>query len=382
MNKRVTIIGAGLGGLMLARVLQVHGIPATIYEAEASADARTQGGLLDIHEHNGQIALKAAGLFEQFRAIIIPGADAKRVVDQSGNVLLDIPDKGTGSRPEVDRGALRRLLLDALAPGTIHWGHKLAGVRALGNGRHELSFGNGQALATSLLVGADGAWSKLRPLLTSVQPAYTGIAFIEVLLHDGKADRDTAEVIGKGTMIATAPGKGILAHRHADGSMQGYIALNRPEAWMAGIEFADRAQALATIAQEFDGWAPALTRLITASESDPVLRPIYALPVQHQWARTVGATLLGDAAHLMSPFAGEGANLALYDGARLAQALAANGDDTGAALLAYEHEMFTRSAEAAAESARNMDRFFDAAAPQGVLDLFSGLAGLRDRQSA
>src|SRR6202044_3593807 len=137
-------------GLTLARVLHVHGIPATVYEAEASAGARTQGGMLDIHEYNGQLALKAAGLFDEFRRIIHEGGEASRVLDQHGTVLLDDPDEGGQGRPEVHRGALRRIRLDSRPDGTVRWGHKVTAVRALGDGRHELAFGDGSTVTTSL----------------------------------------------------------------------------------------------------------------------------------------------------------------------------------------------------------------------------------------
>src|SRR5580700_6889575 len=139
-----------------------------------------------------------------------------------------------------------------------------------------------------------------------------------------------------------------------------------PEDWIASIDFSDPVSTLARVAAEFDRWAPELTALLTDTETDPVLRPIYALPVEHRWERVAGVTLLGDAAHLMSPFAGEGANLAMYDGAELGQALAANPGDVEAALIAYETDLFPRSSSAAAEAERNLKLFFNDNAPQSV----------------
>src|ERR1700721_2740744 len=267
MKAPVTILGAGLGGLTLARVLHVHGIAATIYETEASATARAQGGMLDIHENNGQPALKAAELFEKVLGIIRPGGQATRVLDREGNVLFDQPDDGTGGRPEVHRGDLRRILLDSLPGGTVRWGHKVAGVSSLGGGRHVLTFADGSTVTTDLLVGADGAWSRVRPLLSEAKPEYVGTSFIETYLFDSDTrHKASAEAVGGGALFALAPGKGIAAHREPHGVLHTYVELNKPKEWIDSIDFSDPATALARVAEEFGGWAPALKALITDGE--------------------------------------------------------------------------------------------------------------------
>lgn len=365
MHTPVTIIGAGLGGLLLARVLHVHGIPATVHEAEPSPTSRTQGGMLDIHEHSGQLALTAADLTDEFRGIVLEGRQATRLLDRAGTVLFDQADDGTGTSPEVQRGELRRLLLDALPDGTVRWGHKATGARTLTGGRHEVTFADGTTTVTSVLVGADGAWSRVRPLLSTAVPAYVGRSFVETFLYDADTSHPaTSKAVGAGTLAAFDPdehGKWLVAHREKDGTLHAHLSLTKPQDWFADIDFTDAVAASARIAQEYDGWAPELTALITAS--GPVLRPLYALPVGHRWDRVPGVTLLGDAAHL-SPPDGAGANLAMQDGADLGLALAAHPDDVEAALAAYEQALFPRSAAAAAVAPRDPT-------PQEIIDFFA-----------
>lgn len=372
MAPPVTIVGAGLGGLTLARILHLRGIPVTVFEAEASPMVRTQGGMLDIHDDSGQLALKAAGLFDAFQELIHEGGQALRVLDRNGNILIDEPDDGTGGRPEVHRGALRRILLDSLPANTIRWGKKLANV-ARRDRRHELTFADGSSVNTDLLVGADGAWSKVRPLLSSATPTYTGTSFIEIYLHD--ADRRhaaAAAAVGGGALFANTPGKGIFAHREPDSVLHAYIALNRSAEWIAAIDFSDVPATISHIAAEFDGWAPALTALVTEADTPPVLRMLHALPIDHRWDRVSGVTLLGDAAHLMPP-AGDGANLAMLDGAELGKAIAACPGDIEAALATYEDALFVRTQSAAVGAHGMLDLCLGEHAPFSLVEFFTGM---------
>jgi 2-polyprenyl-6-methoxyphenol hydroxylase-like FAD-dependent oxidoreductase len=369
MSTPVTIIGAGLGGLMLARVLHVHGIPATVYEGETAPTARTQGGLLDIHDYNGQLALREAGLIEEFRSLVLEGRQASRFLDRDGTVLADKPDDGTGGRPEILRGDLRQILLDSLPAGSIEWGHQVSGVAALGEGRHEVTFDDGTTVVTSLLVGADGAWSRVRPLLSGATPEYTGMSAVETHLFDSETRHPaTAKAVGRGAMYALAPGMGLLAHREKGGTLHNYVFITEPQSWFAAIDFTDAAVAVARIAQEFDGWAPELTALITDSDTPLVLRHLCTLPIEHRWDRVPGVTLLGDAAHLTAPN-GEGANLAMYDGSELAKAIAAHPDDVETAITEYEQAMFPRSTEAAAEGTEGHELLFGEGTPYVLLGM-------------
>ncbi len=174
-----------------------------------------------------------------------------------------------------------------------------------------------------------------------------------------------AAAVGAGTLFALAPGRGILAHREGDGTLHAYAQLLKPRDWLAGD-----AAVTARVVEEFDGWAPELTALITDSDTPPVLRRLHALPTGHRWDRVPGVTLLGDAAHLMPPN-GEGANLAMLDGAELGRAIAARPDDVEAALAGYEQAVFARAAAAGGDDTYEVMLGDDA--PHSVVAMLTGI---------
>lgn len=339
----IAIVGAGLGGLACARVLQLHDIDVTVFEQEASADARPQGGTLDLHGDTGQVAMHTARLHEPFRALARPEGQQMRAVDPlTGDVVMDeVPAEGDDFRPEIDRGQLRGLLLESLKPGTVGWGRRITEVAP---GR--LTFDDGVNQDFDLVVGADGAWSRVRGALTGVRPEYSGVTFVELGLDD--ADRrhpDLAALTGQGTLMTKAGGKALVAQRNSDGHIRCYAVFYAPEDWAAGLDFADTAAVRAHLLERFTGWHPSVLRFLTDLDGGFTHRPLHVLPVPHAWTHTPGLTLLGDAAHLMPPL-GVGANLALLDGTELATALA-TAPSVDEAVRVYETGMLPRSIETA-----------------------------------
>jgi 2-polyprenyl-6-methoxyphenol hydroxylase-like FAD-dependent oxidoreductase len=371
---RIAIVGAGLGGLTLARVLHTRGIAATIYERDDSATARDQGGTLDMDPECGQWALRQAGLLADFQAISRPEGGELRLLDKAATVHLhELAPEGGEQRPEIDRSALKDLLLKSLPESTIRWGNKVSRVAASVTGQPTITLADGEVITADLLVGADGAWSKVRPLLSAAQPLYSGLSFVEAQLRDVEVRHPAAAaLVGHGSMFALADEKGLLAQRNGGGNIRVYIAVKVPESWVTSgvINPSDAVATKKYLLDLFADWNDELRGLIADSDGPWVPRPIYALPVGHRWDPVPGITLLGDAAHLMSPFAGAGANLAMRDGAELALAIAAH-KDRDAAVRAYETALFPRSSQDAAMSAENLIDFFRPSGLQTVLAKFA-----------
>ncbi|KAG4219825.1 hypothetical protein PC116_g31696, partial [Phytophthora cactorum] len=222
----IAIIGAGPVGLMLAAILHHNGIKSKIFERETSATVRAQGGTLDIHAETGQRALAAAGLLPAFRKISRPEGEATRVVKKDGTVLLDEneqpqqlqPDQNSGEeeeegrgRPEVDRRDLKDLLIAALPEDIIRWGKGISSVKPVpGTQQWKLEFiGSESSVEDSesgpydLVLGADGAWSRVRPLLTDVRPLYSGVTALDVWISPAQlaVRPDVAAFIGQGSCM-------------------------------------------------------------------------------------------------------------------------------------------------------------------------------------
>ena len=363
---RIAIAGGGLGGLTLARILHRHGVDAVVYEREADRSARSQGGMLDLHPESGQQALTDAGLVAEFRSEARPEGEEHRILDPAGRTLVHHrPQPGSFSgRPEIDRRALRDLLLDSLPGDAVAWQHRLLAATPRPGGGFRLTFEGGQSTDCDILIGADGARSVVRSLLTDVRLSYVGTL---VDLNIGDADRrhpDLAELVGPGNLWCMGVNQILAAQRLGDGSIRVGISLRAEDRDI------DTFRTKRALLDMFAGWDPRLTALIEAGDSAPTPRRIEAMPTGTRWDHQPGVTLIGDAAHLMPPV-GEGANQAMLDGAELAAELAAHPADPDSAIRTYEEAMFTRIHPIAEMSARIQAMMLSPTAADDITRFFS-----------
>ncbi|SDF65696.1 2-polyprenyl-6-methoxyphenol hydroxylase [Pedobacter terrae] len=381
-GRQIAIVGGGPGGLALARLLQLGGADVKVYERDINQKARVQGAIVDLHYHSGLKVLEAAGLMDAFKIRYMQGADSFRVVDERANILLDdfIPSGrytfgDEHFRPEIDRGALRDILIDSLLPGTVVWDSQLINL-TFSNGQWEMQFKNGTSASSDLVIGCEGYRSRIREYLTDIKSVYTGAAIIQGEIDDPKtACPEIYEIFNGGSLMAMGQEKMLTVQPRGDGGLTFYAASMYPENWekTSGINFNNPEEVYAYLIHFYNGWHPAFHKLFKAC-SHFTYRPLNYHPLKLRWQTRSNIIILGDAAHLMPPN-GEGVNLAMMDALDLSNCLTSGAyQNIEAALAAYEEMMFARTYPISEETVEGIKDF---ASPnnesiQKLIQLFGG----------
>jgi 2-polyprenyl-6-methoxyphenol hydroxylase-like FAD-dependent oxidoreductase len=381
-NKSVAIIGGGPGGLTLARLLQLKNADVKVYERDFNKNARVQGSPLDMHEDSGMAALRGADLLEEFKQNFRPGADKSLIVNEQAEIFHSDhetkPDEDFGSayfRPEIDRGPLRNMLLDSLKPETVIWDSHFISMEAQNEG-WLLHFKNGSSAYADVVIAADGANSKIRPYLTKIKPIYSGILMLEGNVDDAETHAPQIKsLIKDGKIMAFGNHKNLLLGQKGGGDLGFYASFRADENWAAesGLDFSDQKQMLEWFKKEYPEWSSIWYELFENAAMPFIPRPIYYMPLEQGWKTLPNLTLLGDAAHVMPPFAGEGANMAMLDALELSKCLTSDQFSTlQEAIDYYETEMRKRATEAIQESLENGNKMHSETALKTMLEFFQG----------
>ncbi|WP_288437165.1 NAD(P)/FAD-dependent oxidoreductase [uncultured Chryseobacterium sp.] len=378
-NKSIAIIGGGPAGLTLARLLQLKGADVKVYERDFDKHARVQGSPLDMHEDSGLAAIRKAELLGEFKKTFRPGADRTLIMNEKAEVFFNDhetkPEEDFGQehfRPEIDRGPLRNMLLDALRPETVVWDSHFLAMEPMGEG-WLMHFKNGNSAYADLVVAGDGANSKIRSYLTDIKPVYSGIIMLEGNVSKENAPQIDALIKG-GKIMAFGNTQNILLGQKGNGDLGFYASFKADENWAAdsGLDFSDNAQMLQWFQNEYSGWSPVWEELFRKAKTPFIPRLIYSMPLDQTWEAQSNLTLIGDAAHVMPPFAGEGANMAMLDALELSEYLTDGRYHTlQEAISNYEQTMRKRAAIATKESLENGERMHSETSLTTMLDFFN-----------
>jgi 2-polyprenyl-6-methoxyphenol hydroxylase-like FAD-dependent oxidoreductase len=381
-NKQIAVVGGGPGGLTLATLLQHNGVDVKVYERDKDKSARVQGSPLDLHHESGLAALRKANLLDEFKKNFLPGANKTVIVNECAEIFFSDHDTKQNEnfdneylRPEIDRGALRKILLESLKPETIVWDSHFISMEKQNEG-WLLHFKNGTYAYADIVIAADGASSKIRPYITDIQPFYSGITMVEGNVYEAeKTAPQISALLRGGKVMAFGNQKDILLGQKGNGEIGFYISFKADENWAAnnGLDFSDKAQMLKWFKGKYSEWSNIWYELFENAATPFIPRPIYCMPLNQTWLSSFNLTLLGDAAHVMPPFAGEGVNMAMLDALELSECLTNDEHNTiQEAISFYETNMRKRAAAMAHESLENGKKMHSEKALTTMLEFFGG----------
>jgi 2-polyprenyl-6-methoxyphenol hydroxylase-like FAD-dependent oxidoreductase len=376
-NKKIAIIGGGPGGLTLARLLQMQGVDVKVYERDLDETARQQGATLDLHEESGLEALKRANLMNEFLVNYRPNAGKLRLLDEKANIHSDDHSEEnthSDSRPEIDRQPLRDILYQSLKPNTVVWDSQFVEMEKQNDG-WLIHFKNNTKIYADLVIAVDGANSNIRSYITDIKPLYSGVTIVEGNIYNAEKNAPKLwELVKGGKIFALGNEQTIILSAKGEGSLSFYTGCKDDEYWTktSGIDFNNKEQVSEWFKTAFATWNNVWQELFSTDEMWFIPRPQYHFPLDQHWNSLPNLTMLGDAAHRMPPYAGEGVNMAMQDAFELAECLTSNKyENVHSAITAFEKKMQKRASEITQDTLNNTELMHSENGLQKLLDLFN-----------
>ncbi|KAB8303754.1 hypothetical protein EYC80_005135 [Monilinia laxa] len=369
---RIAIIGAGPSGLILASLFHRNQSPFTIYDLRSrpsSALINIPSGSLDLHVESGQLALSKCGLLEEFRSLTTECSEDHIICDRFGDTKFETNSRD-GERPEISRNNLIELLLSSIPEDTIQWEHKVISLSPNPTNPQQqiITFQDCSSHICDLRIH----WLTLTvPNITERIP-------------------EMAKMVGTGNFWALGGTRAILTQRSSMDSVRMYVTIHNEDVnhchnvGLNSMDFEKMKEKLLGESGAFGDFGQRIKNLLAIGleeEKTAGFLQMYMFAPDHAWEHKANATLVGDAAHLMTPFAGEGFNSAMLDALELAQGIimaVRNETSLSDAVREYEMTMFVRAKANAEETVTNLKKIFENDAPKTVVEWFNSMGAGSD----